>query len=1095
MCKRVLFLLIMVCSTNLSWAFPILGGDITWVCSGNGYVFSLHIYRDCKDADLPATQVLRVWNHPTVKTISLNLVSRKDISPTCTQVTGGGSPITCGTGAGGGNQLGAVEELVYSSTSIILSGKPGPGNEWSFTFGHPQRSQLITNIASPSSDGMTISARMFATPGAQDDICADNSPHFVNLPYIISCSREAFQYNLHPTDVELDSLSTQFSAPLNDFLLGSYDPPFTPAAATYANGFSKNSPTPSPAMNPGNIASKIDQQSGQISFLSQTPGGYLVKLLTKSYRNNRLIAEVEREVLFLVVDCNNTNTAPIIQKPFASGFETTINAGTAIAFNINVNDNDLLANGAAQSIEVEVQGELFGPTQNNPTGCQIAPCPTVNTVTPITFSKSGSLQFNWQTSCDHLFNNGNNSKEYATYRFVVTAKDNNCPVPKLRHETITIHVKNPGILAPTKINCVTTLPNGTIQVSWDPVVDTLNTFTSYQLYSVEEGLLGTFPKATTSITIPATTGFQSLYIRVNSGCNGGSFTDSPIVKNAFIEIENKGTGNADLIWNHPFFPMPDSSNVVVYREYPTGVWTAIDTLDENRTSYSDEIDICSAFLNYRIDYINTNCNFASNIVGGNFKDLTNPKIPSIQSVSIDSTTGFPILKWNVNAAEDLFGYVIYTNDEFGFLKEIDTVYGRFNTTYIHSIIADTSLTYSVAAFDSCLTNAVPPTYQTSAKASLHSSIFLTTTNEKCTDVIDLKWTPYKGWEDNLKNYQLVAKIDGADWKVIDSTEGVTLSHTIIPNKTYVYAIRAVRSDGRFAYSNLDTIRLTGPKAPFINYFHLASVTGTSIELKYRLSREVPEMSYIRFERYNERLKRYEKIAQVPITGDEIVTVDTDVEVQNKSYRYRGIIVDSCERDGPTSNEVKTILLKVSTDQTRHINYLNWSHYSGFMNGVLQYDIYRSINGIMDPTPIGSVTSHDLSFSDDVSSYSSSDGQFCYYISALEGSNPYNLRFASNSNVACVAITPLVYIPTAFTPGGFNPIFKPVVSFTDIKDYRFSIVDRTGRVVYFTNDSEAGWNGDHSNGEQAATGVFVYVLEIKDGNDQELVFRGNLTLLR
>ena len=91
-----------------------------------------------------------------------------------------------------------------------------------------------------------------------------------------------------------------------------------------------------------------------------------------------------------------------------------------------------------------------------------------------------------------------------------------------------------------------------------------------------------------------------------------------------------------------------------------------------------------------------------------------PFIPVLSSVGFDTSSQQMQVQWNVNAAPDTYGYVIYTYDSNGFLVELDTVYGQNNTSYLHSVPFNGGpYTYTVAAFDSCFTSNNPPSFQTS----------------------------------------------------------------------------------------------------------------------------------------------------------------------------------------------------------------------------------------------------------------------------------------------------------------------------------------------------------------------------------------------
>ena len=95
---RVIFLLSFVFLWQNTFASHVMGGEISYKhLGGTNYQFELIFYRDCNGSDVTISpEVLRVWNHPTLTSISIPFISREDISPTCSPVSGGPSPLLCG---------------------------------------------------------------------------------------------------------------------------------------------------------------------------------------------------------------------------------------------------------------------------------------------------------------------------------------------------------------------------------------------------------------------------------------------------------------------------------------------------------------------------------------------------------------------------------------------------------------------------------------------------------------------------------------------------------------------------------------------------------------------------------------------------------------------------------------------------------------------------------------------------------------------------------------------------------------------------------------------------------------------------------------
>ena len=153
---RVIFLLSIVLFCQNAFASHVMGGEISYKhLGGTNYQFELVFYRDCNGADVnPVSEQLKVWNHPSLSSITVNFVSRQDISPTCSPVAGSPGPLLCGTGSNGGNGQGAVEKVLYRSAAISLTGIP-PANGWIFTYENFSRSNTVSNLMNPANYGIT----------------------------------------------------------------------------------------------------------------------------------------------------------------------------------------------------------------------------------------------------------------------------------------------------------------------------------------------------------------------------------------------------------------------------------------------------------------------------------------------------------------------------------------------------------------------------------------------------------------------------------------------------------------------------------------------------------------------------------------------------------------------------------------------------------------------------------------------------------------------------------------------------------------------------------------------------------------------------
>lgn len=1092
---RYLLAILLISFITQVKATHVMGGEITWKCQGGSYVFELVFYRDCNGAEVnTVNETIEVWNHPSITQIQVLFNSRKDISPFCNPVLGSPPALACGTGTAGGNGVGAFEKIIYRSNPILLPGTP-PANGWIFTAKNFSRSNAITNIVNPSSYGITLSAYMFAIPGGTTG-CVDSSPTFLQEPNLVSCAGSPYVYNMNVVDPDLDSVNISFGHPLNNFS-GSFNPPGNPILLPYEAGFSANSPTPDASFNAANVPATIDSQTGELRFNSNTVGNFVVKMVAKSYRNGILIAHVEREMQIVNMNCIPGNNAPVVAGPFGGLFETTVNAGDLVNFTLASTDVELLQDGTPQNNILTASGLMFGTNQTSTTGCGTIPCATLNNPTPITGTQGTNATFNWQTDCDHLVNQYGVVAQEVPYHFVFKVQDNFCQVPKITYVTVTINVKNLAVVQPTQINCIQTAANGNLTINWTPPADPTNSFVSYRIRKVGSPVLATITNiATSSYVATGGGGIEDFYIETVSGCDGNTILSSDTVQNIRLTLVNPSNGTAVLNWNEPVTPYNTNLNQYyhILREYPAGTWSVIDSVPYGTQVYKDTIDICNAFLNYQISLPTTTCAFTSNIEGDTFEDMLTPDIPVISSVTIDSLTGNVIITWNVNGQDDTFGYIIYKTDQNGILFEVDTVYGINNTFYNYGPGGGNgAVTFSVSAFDSCFTNTVPATYQTSAKSPLHTTVFAKYTYDVCGKKAKITWSKYIGWA-NVDRYEVYGNIDGTGWALFGTTTQLNYQIPITGSGNYQFLIRAVNGAGIESFSNKISVVAIVPTAPSYSYTRVATVNQNSVVIKHYME-VVGGVKEISLERKN-KSNVFVQIAKQAVVAETTVFVDNEVNTDRYSYEYRVRIIDSCGNSGPVANEVKTILLQIQSNDIQMVNTLSWNAYQGFEGSIVRYNIFRSTNGVYTWPPIATVSANTLFYEDDLNGLAGFEGKVCYYVEALESMNRYNFAEISQSNEACTVFEPLIYIPNAFTPGGYNPIFLPVVSLINPTDYRLTIIDRWGQVMFSTTDIYEGWDGTMGiNHHLAQTGLYMYVLQVRDGNGQEVTKRGHVSLLK
>jgi hypothetical protein len=1111
MIKKFAFLIFFIAlfssKTNAS---HLMGGEITWDCVGGGqYVFSMKLYRDCNGIAPSAIVSLSVFNHPTVSSIPLNLISQSDISPGC-NVAGPG--ISCfGAESQPGWPLstspvfGAVQESVFQSAPIALPGTPSALG-WIFTYDDCCRNSSVTNLQTPVAYGFTLRAVMYAYSGQNANPCFDSSPRFLESPSTVICVGYPYTYNHNASDPELDSLSYSWAAPLDDFN-PVYNPPIDPISIPFAPGYSAGSPLPGILQNPLNVPATINPSTGEISFTSFTQGNFVTVVKVEAWKCGQLVAEIYREIQIVLLPCA-ANNPPVVTN---TTYQDTVLAGTAINFTLSGNDTDLLSDGITpQTVTISATGPQFGTGfTSSVTGCLNPPCATLSPASPVSGSVNASTTFNWQTSCNHISNNSACNTQSNTYTFVFKSKDDFCPAPAERITTVSITVLALSIVESPPPRCVSVLPNGDVTLTWSTPLDTGGTFNSYFIYTSASAsgpftvLDSIFVYGQTTYTHVGANGNAApvyYYIQTRSGCGGQIYSQpKDTIASIHLNVINPANGTAVLSWNPIASPNIVSSSGIysIYQEFPVGIWTLVGTT--TGLSFIDTIMVCNQTVNYRVEIADaTGCISVSSIDGGLFQNLIVPSTPVLDTLSVDNSNN-ALMNWNVNPSVDVEAYIVYRFDGTAWIA-VDTVYGITSTTYNY-LVSDADLAseqYRLAAFDTC--------GNISPLGTVLSTIYLSAVADICSRSVDLNWTAYSSIGTGLAGYRIYRSSVGI-------TGPFTLEGTVAPgiltftssglaaSTSYYYKIEAFDASGtRTVSSNRISFYSAVPIPPSFSYLRKVSVVDPDrVDVTCHVDIAASTLNYKIMRSLDNVPANYVQVGTAPVTASSpVLFSDFNVLTDKNSYYYKIINVDSCGYDGLETSIGRTILLTAISNSQDMLNYLSWNDYEDWLGNVMSYNIYRGIDGVFDPTPIANVPftgSGFNTYTDDISMLLQGQGVFDYYVEALEGmGNPYGFSDNSISNVAEAFQDPIVFIPNAFKPSGFNSVFLPVTTYVDITAYQFDVFNRWGLNVFSTTNIDQGWDGTNG-GVKQELGVYVYLVRFRNSKGEYLEFKGSVTLLR
>ncbi|MBL7927231.1 MAG: gliding motility-associated C-terminal domain-containing protein [Bacteroidia bacterium] len=805
--KRLLFLLLLTSCFLQSSASHLMGGEITWQCLPTGeYRFFMKLYRDCNGVSFPTTGIsLDVSNKPGLTSIPMTIISQTDISPDCN--ANSGVPITCAGATG--STAGAVEEFYFQSNPIILNGVP-PAAGWIFSYSNCCRNSAITNLPNAGGLGFTLRAIMYSFNLQNANPCFDSSPFFVESPNTIICSGYPFTYNPTAIDPEIDSLVYSWAQPLDDFTGGAWTAS-NPAPIGFSPGYSFTSPLPGPAQNPNNVAATLNSTTGEVSYTSFTNGVFVTVNKVSAYKCGIVIAEIFRDLQITLKVCNSLspgvpNLPPTVTKPFidpVTGNFTlttdTVYAGEVVNFLMSATDFDyhpLLAtndpsSGGFQRLVFVANGAEFGANYTNPNaGCIIPPCATLSPPPPQPpVLAATAVTFNWQTSCAHLgYTNGcvNFSNEYT---FIIKSLDDFCPAPGITTTTVKIVVLAPPQLNSPIIRCTDVLANGDVSLTWTQPIDTVGSFDAYLIYHSTNAagpftLIDSIFNLTTTnylhVGANASNAPQYYQIVTRDLCKAYRFsTPNQTAASIHLTASNSGGNASQLNWNAVNTPLLSSSSTMyyIYREYPAGTWTLIDST--SALNYLDPINInaCNDSINYRIEIRDSiNCISVSSIDGAWFQNITQPDPPIMHCIEADNN-GSVTLSWVAPADTGLSfnGYYIYSaTSPAGPFTVIDSIFNYNNTTYNHATanVLNTPRYYYLRTFCVC-------GLSFSINSDTLQAIRLVVNNVG--GIAQLTWNPIHvpPLASSAPRYHIYKEYPAGVWALVDSTVNTSINIPIL----------------------------------------------------------------------------------------------------------------------------------------------------------------------------------------------------------------------------------------------------------------------------------------------------------------------------
>ncbi len=587
-----------------------------------------------------------------------------------------------------------------------------------------------------------------------------------------------------------------------------------------------------------------------------------------------------------------------------------------------------------------------------------------------------------------------------------------------------------------------------------------------------------------------------LLLLLFSGLNQTVFSQIISAPDLQCVVNDNVNGNITLYWTNP--PANPCGAFVQYTIYASQTGTAgpynpVAVTSQTATSFVLNGYLAASPTWYFYMEASYNCAGATVLQSDTVNNL-NPITPTI--VNVDVTGVDVVFNWQPSVSPQTHFYIVYSYLPNGAVIPLDTVYGRFNTTYTDITSSDPttgSLGYTVAAVDSCgkisAYNVLP-----------HNTIYATGSSTACQRQVNLAWTKYLNWQQGVKEYQIWVSTNLGPFENKAAVDSNTLTYSysgFTDGDSLCIVIRGVSAADTNVISNANQICLKPAivQPPGYNF-----ITNATVDLNNQISvtwliDTIAELTFYKVARSGNNVV-YDPIDQInapsPLNQFETYIDSVGVLPANNPYYYQITAFDSCQNQY-ISPYVKTVCLKGELFDYYLAN-LTWNDFELQGATVTQYNLYRNFgNGyqLIKTFPFGV-----NAYSDSLQQFLNEKGIFCYRIEAVYNlSLPtanYTATLSSWSNEQCIIHRPIIYIPNAFAPYGINSVFKPTIIYGEPKAYTLQVYNRYGGQIFESNDPAIGWDGtDH--GKEAQAGGYAYLIQFY-ANDGVKVERKGMVLL-
>lgn len=474
--------------------------------------------------------------------------------------------------------------------------------------------------------------------------------------------------------------------------------------------------------------------------------------------------------------------------------------------------------------------------------------------------------------------------------------------------------------------------------------------------------------------------------------------------------------------------------------------------------------------------------------------------PTLLSISIENN--HPVYTWIPESNfKQIWAYSI-----FSLTKPIDTVYGYLTGQATDSIFDVSSGVYTgnVYAMDSC--GGVPGRGRF---GFYHRPSFLSLVNNPCSDEIEISWTAYQGWTntDDVKEYEIWVSINSAAETKVGTT---TSSIRTFRYKGFVFGdkvcirVKAIHPTDPAIYSNSNRLCFVSSKSQkpdILQTLSASYIDNYETKIRWYCSPNSVPKNFDLVKRNINNGQKLETIETIPFTNERngFYSYNLVNGESNQAIYYQLVYEDQCNNKSAGAPCV-TNFIKV-TQIGLYTNEISWPKKyfpDSVRYTVKKYEVFFSPD-MQNYTKITDLAPTETKYTHLVENLYQTEGKFCYKViihytfDTLTPVKDTNLFMSSQ--LACVLMRTVMWVPNAFKVNGYTPTFKPKMYFFSQQLFRMKIFNRWGQQIFETNDPNTGWNGIMSNGQAASEDSYIYLISYI-GNDGVTVDKtGNFVLLK